>query len=163
MATCRAASWSQSAIRVRQRGSVKPRCSMFAGPPGPGPRSGAHPRSRSVRWPRAGPGGPVPATCTRSSRRWRAGRLLPAAGQGRAAPPVGQPHLGRAQPGAAGAQECAQFAAPVPHRTAGGAGLLITGRRTHDEPRIPHLPGHSQVVALPGAAGAGRRILAGPH
>src|ERR1700760_2915470 len=32
MATCLAASWSQSAIRVRQYGSVKPRCSMFAGP-----------------------------------------------------------------------------------------------------------------------------------
>src|SRR6185503_12787964 len=39
MATCLAASWSQSAIRVRQYGSVKPRCSMFAGPPGPGPMS----------------------------------------------------------------------------------------------------------------------------
>src|SRR6185437_13969218 len=39
MATCLAASWSQSAIRVRQCGSVKPRCSMFAGPPGPGPMS----------------------------------------------------------------------------------------------------------------------------
>src|SRR5437764_1014579 len=39
MATCLAASCSQSATRVRQRGSVKPRCSMFAGPAGPGPRS----------------------------------------------------------------------------------------------------------------------------
>ena len=37
MATCLAASGSQPAIRVRQRGSVKPRCTC-CGPQGPGPR-----------------------------------------------------------------------------------------------------------------------------
>jgi hypothetical protein len=56
-------------------------------------------------------------------------------------PPIGQPHLGRAQPGAAGAQERAQLAAPVPHRTGGGAELLIARCGTHDEPRIPHPAG----------------------
>lgn len=48
---------------------------------------------------------------------------------------------GRAQPGAAGAQERAQLAAPVPHRTAGRADLLIARCGTHDEPRIPHPAG----------------------
>jgi hypothetical protein len=73
----------------------------------------------------------------------------------RRTPPIGQPHLGRTQPGAAGAEERAQLAAPVPHRTAGLAGLLIIGHSTHDEPRIPRPLASCQVVALPGAAGRG--------
>ena len=85
------------------------------------------------------------------------GDLLPAQARDPAHPPVGQPHIGRAQPGATGAQERAQLAAPVPHRTAFRGGLLITGRRIHDEPRIPSRLADSQVVALPGAAGAGWR------
>ena len=69
------------------------------------------------------------------------GDLFPAQTRDPPHPPIGKPHLGRAEPGAAGAQERAQLAAPVPHRTAGRAGLLIAGRRTHDEPRIPHPTG----------------------
>ena len=43
------------------------------------------------------------------------------------------------------------------------AGLLITERSIHDEPRIPSPPADSQVVALPGAPGAGWRVPARPH
>jgi hypothetical protein len=65
------------------------------------------------------------------------GNLFPAQTRDPPHSPIGKAHFGRAQPGAAGAQERAQLAAPVPHRTAGRAGLLIAGRSTHDEPRIP--------------------------
>ena len=65
------------------------------------------------------------------------GDLFPAQTRNPPHSPIGKPHLGRAQPGAARAEERAQLAAPVPHRTAGRAGLLIARRGTHDEPRIP--------------------------
>jgi hypothetical protein len=67
--------------------------------------------------------------------------LFPAQAGNPPHPPLGKPHLGRAQPGAAGTQERAQLAAPVPHRTGGGAGLLIARHGSHDEPRIPWLAG----------------------
>jgi hypothetical protein len=99
-------------LGLRGRGRVR------TGARARGHPAGEHPRSRSAHWPGAGPCGPAPATCTRSSRRWRAGRPLPGADPEPAVPPIGQPHLGRAQPGAAGAQERALLAAPVPHRAA---------------------------------------------
>jgi len=91
------------------------------------------------------------------------GDLFPAQARDPPHPPIGQPHLGRAQPGAAGAEEGAQLAAAVPHRTAGRAGLLIIGHSTHDRPRIPRPLASCQVVALPGAASAGWRAPERPH
>ena len=62
-------------------------------------------------------------------------------------------HLGIS--GISAQQERAQLAAPVPHRTAGRGGPLIIGHSTYDRPRIPRPLASCQVVALPGAAGAG--------
>ena len=198
MATCRAASPSQSAIRVRQWGSVKPRCSMFAGPPGwaqvaeqqpggpvvgqdvePGRdgvrrgwfearhqrvQPGTAGRVRRCALPAPGLVAGVAGECEQvpafvgvqpervGDRGQHTGRgpglaaLLQPRGPGQADvgelgdlfpaqtrdppdAPVGQPHLGRAQPGAAGAQERAQLAAPV--ATAGGPG------RPHRQARNP--------------------------
>ena len=103
---------------------------------------------------------PCSSPCTRSNRRWRAGRPLPGADPG----PAGSQS---ASPTSAGRSRARRERRNAPSsrrrsRTAprGRADLLIARRRTHDEPRIPHPSGR-----LPGsgATRSGRRRMAHPR
>ena len=106
----------------------------------------ARPRSRSARWPRAGPDGLAPATCTRSGRRWRAERPLPAADPGtRRTPQSGSPT-------SAGLSRARRERRKAPSsRRRSPTAVLMTTPESHSGPAT------SQVVPLPGSARSGPR------